>query len=163
MIRHHHSLFSEAIDAGFIGGGAVAVWFFIRDLAGGRPLATPSVLGQLFLLGEPHPVARFDFGAVILYTGVHFVLFVLFGLVLAVLVRLAVHQPLVRFALMMLCVAFELFFYGLINAVSVEVGAFFPLWSVASANLLALTAMGWYFWRKHPALRRALAREPLGA
>ncbi|HUL69017.1 MAG TPA: hypothetical protein VLT17_02130 [Gemmatimonadales bacterium] len=163
MIRHHHSLLSEAIDAGFIGGITVAAWFFLRDLVGGRPLATPSLLGQLFLLGEAHPVPRFDFGAVILYTGAHFVLFVLFGLVLAVMVRLAVQQPLMRFALLMLCVAFELFFYVLINAISVEVGAFFPLWSVASANLLALGAMGWYFWRKHPALRRALTREPLGA
>jgi hypothetical protein len=162
-MTHHHSQFGEGVDAGFLGGVAVASWFFLRDLLAGHPLVTPSILGQVFLLGEEHPAMTPLFGPIVMYTVVHFVAFALFGVLVAWLVRLAVNQPVFRFALVMLFVTFEVFFYVVIHAVSDAVGALFPFWLVASANLLAAAVMGAYFWRKHPALRRALKREPLGA
>jgi len=164
MMRERHALLSEATDAGFIGATAVAIWFLIRDLLAGHPLRTPSVLGQLFLLGERQPDAEgLVFGAVVLYTGVHFIVFVLFALVVTWLVRLAVDQPVVRFALLVLFVAFEFCFYVVVNVVSSEVGALFPIWTVVAANLLAAAAMAAYFWRRYPELGGILRKEPLGA
>ena len=163
-MERKHSIFSEATDAGFLGGAAVAVWFLVHDSLRGRPLLTPSVLGQLFLLGNDHPVTTsIDFGAMIMYTVVHFVAFLLFGLLLALLFRMCVAQPVVRFALLVVFAVFEFCFYVVVNVVSSEVGSLFPLWTVAGANLLAAIVMGTYFWLKYPELKQVLREEPLGA
>jgi hypothetical protein len=103
------------------------------------------------------------FGAVVLYTAFHFIAFVLFAFLAAALVRLAVDQPAVRFALLVLFVAFEFCFYVVVNVVSQEVGGLFPLWTVMAANLLAALAMAIYFWRRYPELGGILKQEPLGA
>jgi hypothetical protein len=164
MMRTQHRLFTEATDAGFIGGTTVAVWFLLRDLLVGHPLRTPSVLGQVFLLGESHPdVHSILFGAVVAYTAVHFILFVLFAMLLAVLIRLAVDQPVCRFAILVLFVVYEFCFYVVVHAVSDDLGALFPLWTVLAANLLATAAMGAYFWRRYPEFGGILKAEPLGA
>jgi glycopeptide antibiotics resistance protein len=164
MVPRQHSLLAEGTDAGLLGGSTVAVWFLIRDLLRGHPLATPSVLGQVLVFGEKSPVLQpLDFAAIILYTGAHFIVFVLFGLVAAWLVRLSAREPVFLFALLVLFVTFEVAFYVLINAVSSEVGDMFPLWSVGCANLFAAAVMAYYFWRKYPEIKQALAEEPLGA
>jgi hypothetical protein len=163
-MRERHAVFTEATDAGFIGASVVAIWFLVRDLLAGHPLRTPSVLGQLFLLGDPHPDTQaLVFGAIVLYTGVHFILFVLFAFLVALMVRRSVDQPAIRFALLVLFVAFEFCFYVIVNAVSEEVGSLFPLWTVVTANLLATAAMAAYFWRRYPELGDILRKEPLGA
>ena len=159
-----HSLLSEATDAGFLGAAAVALWFLVHDSLRGRPLLTPSVLGQLFLLGNPHPTTTsVDFGAMVMYTVVHFLAFLLFGLLLAWLVRLSVAQAVARFALLVLFAVFEFCFYVVLNVVSAEVGSLFPLWTVVGANLLATIVMGVYFWLRYPELKEVLRQEPLGA
>ena len=164
MDAPRHSILAEATDAGFLGGSAVAVWFLLRDLVHGHPLATPSVLGQVLLFGEKNPALDSpEFGAVVAYTAVHFVTFVVFAAVVAWLVRLADENAVCRFALVILFVAFELFFYVMINAISEGLGTLFPAFWVLSANLLAALVMGVYFWKKHPELKEALEREPLGA
>ena len=164
MIRHHHSLLQEGFDAGLLGGLTIALWFLLLDALAGHPLFTPSVLGQVVIFGQQSPnVNHLVPAAIAAYTAAHFVAFFLFGVMVTYLVHLSVRFPVVRFALLLLFATFEILFYGFINALSAEVGALFPLWSVLVANMLAAVVMGVYFWRKHPALRRALAREPLGA
>ena len=163
-MRAPHPIFTEALDAGFLGASAVALWFLVRDLIRGVPLLTPSVLGQLFLFGDPHPITGAPiFGAVILYTAVHFLLFVVFAAAVAWLVRLACQNTAFRFALLLLFVVFEFCFSVVIDVVSAEVGGLFPFWTVAGANLLAAAVMGAYFWRRYPELRRAMREAPLGA
>lgn len=41
---HRHDLRREGLVAG-------AIWFFLTDFAQGRPLSTPSILGQVILGG----------------------------------------------------------------------------------------------------------------
>lgn len=164
MISVKHGLLNEATDAGLLGGSAVALWFLVLDLLAGHPLRTPSVLGQVLLLGEQHPdVNNMVFGAVVLYTGFHFIVFLAFATIVALMVRLSVEQAVVRFALLVLFVAFELCFYVVIHTVSEEIGALFPLWTVLGANLLATAVMMAYFWRRYPELKNILRDEPLGA
>jgi len=164
MATSRHSVLSEGTDAGFLGGTVVAVWFLLRDLLLEKPLLTPSVLGQLVFFGNHTPNRQaIDFGATLLYTVFHFAIFVAFGLVVALLVRLAVEDALVRFALLVLFVVFEVFFYVVIRLVATEVGSLFPAFWVLSANLVAALVMGAYFWRRYPELRETLRHEPLGA
>jgi hypothetical protein len=143
---------------------AVALWFFALDLISGHPLRTPSVLGQVLLFGERSPdVVHPVFDALLVYTVFHFAVFVVFGIVMAWLVRLAVQHAIARFAVVILTVAFEVFFYGFISVLSTQLGGYFPAWTVLAANLLALVVMGIYFWRTHPSIRDSLHEEALGA
>jgi len=163
MLNHHHSLTGEGLDAGLLGGSAVALWFLLKDSLAGRPLLTPSLLGQLLILpGHAPTIWPADFGAVVTYTVVHFLAFVVFGLLASWLVRLADLHSMARFALVILFVVFEVAFYVLIQTIADSVGKYFPLFWVLTGNLLATAVMGRYFWQKHPALRRGLIREPLG-
>ncbi|MGH7590229.1 MAG: hypothetical protein ACREL2_02235 [Gemmatimonadales bacterium] len=164
MIHHRHSLVRESIVTGFLGALVVAVFFFVIDLLHGQPLATPSVLGQVILFHVRDPLVNvIDPAAVVGYTVLHFSAFILIGIIATWLVHVAIHNPLVRLALLMLVVAFEGFFAGITLMFSEATRQLFPLWSVLAANLLAAGVMGGYLWRHHPALKRAIDRLPLGA
>ena len=163
MPRHHHSLVREGFLCGIIGAAVVAVWFLIRDLLQGRPLSTPSVLGQVLLYRTSTPVlAPADPGPVLAYTLLHLGAFVVFGILLTQLIHLAMSSPLARFGLLVIAVCFELFFVFMTYAVFHQTSYLFPWWSVLAANTLSLTAMGIYLYRRHPGLRLQYQREPLG-
>jgi hypothetical protein len=164
MSRRHHSAWQEGMDAGIIGGLVVAVWFLALDLVAGRPFMTPSVLGQIVLFGEAEPqLTPPVFGAILLYTVVHFVLFALLGMVVARLVHLSVSSAFWRYGLLAIFVVFEFSFYSLMFLLFAATREIFPFWSVLIANTLAAIAMATYFWRTHPSLRRSLEEVPLGA
>jgi hypothetical protein len=158
-----HSVWNEGTDVGLIGGVAVAVWFLVLDLLAGRPLRTPSVLGQIVLFGNGRPdVVNIDLGAVLLYTVVHFAAFALFGVLLTKIVHLATENPVIRFALLMVFLVFELFFYGILALLSAGTQDLFPFWTVIGANTIAAVVMGLYLWRTHPAFRESCSSTPLG-
>ena len=154
----------EGTFVGVIGAGCVAFWFFVIDFLQGHPLRTPSVLGQVLLFGREHPkLNEIDFGAVVAYTAVHVGVFLAFGIGLVALTKWAARDAVVRYAVLQLFLAFEVFFYGLLWLVSETTRALFPLWTVLGANTLAAVAMGLNLWRQHPEFRRILRETPLGA
>jgi hypothetical protein len=161
--RHHHSLVREGFLSGIIGAAVVAVWFLVSDFVQGRPLSTPSVLGQVVLYQSATPtVSPAEPGPVLAYTLFHLGAFVIFGILLTQLVHLAMSSPLARFGLLVIAVCFELFFVFMTYAVFHETSYLFPWWSVLAANTLSLGAMGIYLYRRHPGLRLQYQREPLG-
>jgi hypothetical protein len=164
MTRHHHDLFREGLITGVVGAAAVAGWFLLTDLIQGRPLSTPSILGQVILYGNTAPVVSpAQWGPVVSYTLLHLGAFVLFGIMLTQLVHLAMSSPLARFGLMIVAVVFEVFFLIITYAVFNLTSSLFPWWSVLAANSLSLLAMGFYLQRSHPGLRHQYQKEPLGA
>jgi hypothetical protein len=164
MTRHHHDLLREGVITGALGASAVAGWFLLTDLVQGRPLSTPSVLGQVILFGITNPtVAPAQPGPVVAYTLLHIGVFVLFGIGVTQLMHLAMRTPLARFALMLVAVVFEVSFLALTFTLFAGTQYLFPWWSVLAANTLALFAMGWYLLPRHAVLRRQFGREPLGA
>ena len=163
MTRHHHSSPREGVATGVLGALAVAALVRLRDLTLGIPLLTPSVLGQIILQGARTPITdRALVGPALAYTGLHFAVFIVFGLLLAGLTRVATTQPPLRFAVIMLFIFFEFFFSGLSFMFFEATQALFPLALVLFANLLAGAVMAVYLWRHHPALRRAVHRDALG-
>ena len=142
----------------------MAVWFLALDLLRGRPLFTPSMLGQIVLLGRGSGASeQIQPDAVALYTIFHVVAFVLFGIGVTKLVHLAVNNPVIRFGLVMLFVAFEVFFWGFTYLFFEGTRGLFPRGSILGANTIAAVVMASYLWRRHPALRRALRHEVLGS
>ncbi len=163
-IRHRHDLLREGIFTGVLGAVAVAGWFLVIDAMQGRLLATPSVLGQVILFNKPNPVITpVQMGPVVAYTLLHVGAFIGFGIAITHLVHLAMYSPLVRFALMIVAVVFELFFFMVTYALFTGTSNHFPWWSVLGANTLSLLAMSFYLMRRHPGLKRQYQREPLGA
>ena len=164
MAERSHSIPAEGTDVGIIGGLAVALWFLILDTIAGRPLLTPSLLGQVVLMGDPTPDTRtIIFGAILLYTAFHFIVFALLGMGLVAVVHWGIENPVVRYALLPIFLAFEVIFYGLLEMLSESTGELFPFWAVVSANTLAAVSMGLYLWIRHPALRSSIRDTPLGA
>jgi hypothetical protein len=76
------------IEAGLLGGAAVAIIFFARDMLEGAPMRTPSVLGTLMLEGpEAAMTVTSAAGPAIAYNAVHFAVWVLAGSIGHLLMR----------------------------------------------------------------------------
>lgn len=163
MAERSHSIGAEGTDVGIIGGLAVALWFLLLDTIAGQPLRCPSLLGQVVLMGDATPdTGNIVFGAVLLYTAFHFIVFAFLGMGLVALVHWGTENSVVRYALLPVFLAFEVLFYGLLEVLSEGTGALFPFWAVVSANTLAAVSMGLYLWYRHPAFRRSIQETPLG-
>jgi hypothetical protein len=157
MRRETHSVVREGLIAGFLGATAVAVWFFVIDLIGGRPLFTPGTLGEglLSVFGRSPESPAMN---VIAYTIFHYAAFTLVGILAVILVHAGERLPSVLAGSMILFVAFELGFYGLVALLRETVLGNFAWYQILAGNLLAAALMGTYLWRAHPALREGLVR-----
>ena len=163
MSDSRHSVVTEGADIGIVGGLVVAAWFLVLDVLAGQPLQTPSVLGQIFLFGDATPdTGRLVFGAIVLYTAFHFLAFAVAGVGLVGLVHLAIGNPVARYALLPVFLAFQVMFYGLLEAFSERTNELFPFWAVIVANTLAAMVMGYFLWVRHPDLRRSIRETPFG-
>jgi len=159
-----HSTIREGTVTGVIGAVILAVWYFITDAAAGAPLHTPNMLGRmLFGAGLRPSVGRIDTGAVIGYTLVHFAVFILIGIGLALLVHLATRTTSLRMGVWFgLLIAFA-FFAGHVYMLGLASGERIAPWSVIAGSLLAVLGMAGYLWRGHPRLSRSFREEPLGS
>ncbi len=158
-----HSILGEGSTVGIIGAVIVALWFLLLDLVDHRPFYTPSILGQVILLGRENPATGLVPEAIALYSFVHFAAFVVFGIVTVQLVHMATRQSFFRFALLLLFVGFEFFFYGFTYIFFAGTRGLFPWWSILAANTLAAIGMGLYIIRSHPGLKESWDHQPLGA
>lgn len=164
IVEQQEPVGEEGTWVGLIGAGVVAIWFLIRDVIAGHPLRTPSILGQVLLMGKTSPnVDQLDFAGIILYTAAHVFVFLLLGMALAHLIRWSVKNHFVRYALLQVFLAFELFFCVVLLVFREETRSLFPLSNVLVANTLAAIAIGFYLWRHHPDLRESMRQTPLGA
>jgi len=109
----------EGVMGGTIGAVAIAVWFLCIDVSMGQPFRTPALLGATLFEGLKDPAALHPTVRVVLeYTLVHWVAFVAFGLVAAVLLAAADRDPRLLFVVFMLFCCFEVFALGLISVLA---------------------------------------------
>jgi ABC-type Fe3+-siderophore transport system permease subunit len=162
MLERHRTL-REGVISGFLGATAVAVWFLVLDTASGRPLATPTMLGQsvasFFGEGEGASALTYVLG----YTMYHYAAFALVGIVISAIVNNAEREPSMLIGLMFLFVAFEVGWYGFTALLSrSEYFGALAWYQVMVANLVAALTIGLYMWRSHPALLGRFAHELAG-
>lgn len=153
-----HSVLREGFIAGFIGATAVAIWFLVVDMIAGRPFATPAFLGRALtsVLG-PIPEGEGPVLHIVLYTLFHYAAFTAVGIVAVIAVHWAETEPTVLAGFLILFVAMELAFYGLVALLSdPQVYGALAWYQVGAANLISAFLMGVYLWRTHPALRKEL-------
>jgi hypothetical protein len=151
------SVLREGIVAGVIGAAVVAIWFFVFDLLRGRPFLTPSLLGSFVFFGVNTPAGvTASPGPILGYTVLHGLAFVAFGIVAATMMAMSEREPSLFIAFVILFVAFEVFFFGVLSIVGSAMQAALVWWAVLVGNLLASIAMLWFFFRAHRALPRTL-------
>lgn len=148
------AVLKEGLVAGLIGAAAVALWFLVLDFGTGEPLRTPLLLGtRLFGDGQPPMVT------VALYSVAHGLAFSIFGVVAALLINGAESQPLLVLGLAILFTAFEVFFFAAIVIAAKWMLDELTGWAIFLGNVLAATAMLWYFFTQH----RSLAARLVGS
>jgi len=140
----------EGVVAGLIGAAVVALWFLAIDAIQGEPLRTPKLLGAAMLRQTG------ALPAVLGYTAVHGLAFVVVGIVGAALIAGAERQPLFVFALVIFFTAFEVFFFGAVVILAKWVLDELAGWTVFVGNLLAAAGMLGYFFTGHRGLARRL-------
>ncbi len=156
-----HQIVREGLVAGLVAGVAVAMWFFVIDAAQGRLFFTPGALGSALFLGATDIASiEVNVWTVLGYSLFHFAAFFAVGLIASAFAWQAEDTPPLILAAVLLFVAFEAFFLGLLAVVAEFLLGPLAWWSIALGNLLAVVAMGTYLWIKHPKLRQALAQDP---
>ncbi|MDF1505659.1 hypothetical protein [Roseisolibacter sp. H3M3-2] len=159
-------LLADGLLAGVIGATVIAVWFLIVDAADGRPFFTPTTLGAALVGAAPSEAGRPSAASLVLaYTVFHYGAFVLVGLAAALLVSLAEREPSVLLGFVLLFAVAEVGIYALVAILDVASPFGAHAWlALMIGNLLAVLAMGAFFWRRRSGLgaqfRRALEREP---
>ena len=140
----------EGIAAGLAGAGAVALWFFVRDLLIGEPLRTPALLGAALFGGMREPSeAAITTALVLKYSVVHVGVFALFGWALAALLALSDREPRVRLAVFMLFCCWQVVTLLGLTGFASWLHEPLPWWSIFGANLVAAVAMLAVYARHH--------------
>jgi hypothetical protein len=162
MLAEHRTL-REGMITGLIGASAVAVWFLVIDLIGGRLLFTPAALGSALFLGA-RGVAEVEISLAVIvgYTLVHVTAFILVGCAAALVAAKAEQETaVILLGAILVFVTFEAFFVGMLAIISNWLVTELSVWSIALANVVAVLSMGGYLYVKHPALVHDLQHRDL--
>ena len=150
----------NGILAGILGATVVALWFLVLDmLTRGMPFYTPSVLGSIIFAGkDASQITGMNGAAVFAYTGLHGILFLGAGTLLAWMFLQFERNPQVGMILLLLFVMFEAILWGvgvsIIPALAGAVGA----WAIMVANIASAVAMFAFLLQRHPGATESLRR-----
>jgi hypothetical protein len=150
----------DGLFTGMLGALAVATWFLILDIAGGRPFYTPALLGSVLLHGSqaassPIAIAPLEIAA---YTAFHFVSFVLVGVAFSWMMTLFDRFPIIFFVLLVMFLCLMIGIFGIDAALGASLVGRLRAWTVVVANLLAAAVMAIYQWRRHPGAMHGVER-----
>jgi hypothetical protein len=164
MNNQDHSTWREGVLTGLVGGGVVAIWYLVYDLARGQVGSTPNVLGQVFVGRDTTPAVRTIMPqAVAEYSVLHFAVFLLLGIGLVWLTHLASRDPSLRMGVWLGLVIAFLFFLGHLFMLFSATDQRFPWWPSLIGSVLGIGSMAWFLWRRHPRLRGSFHESALGS
>ncbi len=155
---HAGEILLDGLFTGMLGALAVALWFLLVDVAAGRALYTPALLGTVLLHGGAVAAQGVNVAPleVVAYTAFHFLVFIVFGIGLSYLMTLFEQFPIVGFLLLVLFLSLQLLFFVLDLALGAQLIGRLRAWTVVVGNLLAAGVMAWYLWKRHPMIRQGL-------
>ena len=140
----------EGIRVGLAGAAAVAVWFFLYDLATATAFRTPALLGAALFEGLRDPAGLvITPGLVLKYTAVHGLAFLVFGVAVAGLFALADRDRPMIFGVFMLFCCFEVaVFLAMATLGSWLLDTLQP-WAILGGNFVAALLMLGILFRDH--------------
>ena len=132
--RRFTGIVSRGVAAGLVGATTMALWFLIVDSPEGEPFRTPNFVAGSLLGIES---MEMGFGTILLYTFIHYGVFVAVGLVMSwVLWHVETASP-VLLGLVLGFLLFDLVFYGSVMITGVNVVQQLGWPEVLVGNLLA--------------------------
>lgn len=141
----------DGILTGIVGAAVVAIWFLILDTARGQMFFTPSLLGSVIFLGQsPDQVVSINPYIIFAYTGLHGVLFLIAGLIIARMFALFEHNPQFGIVILLLFILFEAILFSAAAAVFPNLIGTLGALAVGCGNLFAAIAMFAFLIRRHP-------------
>ena len=151
-------ILTQGMVAGGIGYLAVAAFMLAADLLQGHAaFHTPALLGNLFFYGLQDPSgSRIWPGPVFAYNGLHLVLFLGLGLMMAWLADLSERGPQFWYIALTLYLVVIFHMVAFAFGATQRLGPSFSPWIALGAGVFAAVAMATYLLRAHPALRREL-------
>jgi hypothetical protein len=148
-----HPVLLEGLGTGLVGAGAVALWFLIVDVMTGIPFETPAALGSALFLGAAGPgEVQLNLALIGAYSVVHVAAFWAVGTLFAGVVGQLERVPSLWLMVLLGFIVVEGLFVGATLALSSWVLGALTWWAVGIGNVVAVAAMGWYLWQRHPAL-----------
>lgn len=154
-IEDGHNPVREGIIAGLLSATVIVVWLGLVDMIGAHPFFTPTVLGRglYSVFGGLRPTDTPGM-YIALYTVFHYIAFCVIGIIVATIVHGARRSPGVMAGFLVVFVIFEMGFYGLAAALSVDSQLAGLAWyQIGAANLIAAAVMFYYMWARHPELK----------
>ncbi|MEE8251056.1 MAG: hypothetical protein V3R24_04910 [Gemmatimonadales bacterium] len=162
MFLKGYPLLTKGIVTGLIGAAAVALWFFLLDIAVARPFYTPGALGSALLLGVSDTAEiQINAGVVIAYTVVHLAAFAFVGTGFVWLAERLIRSPGIWLIVLMSFIVLEGLFIATAGSLSEWVMEELAWWAIVVGNLIAVAVMGLHVWNTHPELRKKLLEEPV--
>ena len=141
--------------AGLIGTAVVAILFAVLNLIRGQPiLGTAAALGST-VFGIP---AADMVPAAIAYNGLHVTVAVLAGIGASFLMMEMEIHPFAWYAAFFAYVAALLVGFVVVGMLAVDVAGATGWVEIMAANVLAAVSMGWFLWKAHPDLKKALTQ-----
>ncbi len=157
-----HALIPRGIVNGMIGAAVVAAWFFMLDLANGRPLYTPAALGSaLFLNAQSEAEIRMTFGVIAGFTALHVAMFCALGVLLVGVADYLERKPSRILMVGMAAIVLDGVMVPTLALTAAWVLGALGIWAVVVANILSVGAMVLHAWRTHPVLRDRLEHAPV--
>jgi hypothetical protein len=150
----------DGLFTGMIGALGVALWFLVLDIAAGRPLYTPALLGDVLLHGSQSAAREVTIAPlqVAAYTAFHFVAFIAVGIVLSYMMSLFDRFPIMFFVLLVLFLFLQVGFFFMDLALGAQLLGRLQPWTVLVANVIAAAGMAFYQWKRHPSAIRGIER-----
>lgn len=156
----------EGLVVGLAAYASVAVFYAAFDVFAARgALYTVNLLGKAVFRGVRDPAilqlpVPLDPTAVFWYNGLHLVISLAIGLIVASLVARAERHPLqARLVLFTIVAGFLITILG-VGLLTGPMRPVLPWWSIVLANALAVVLAGSYLLRKHPGILRRLVPLP---
>jgi hypothetical protein len=139
---------------GVVGAATVAFWFFLVDIAAGRPFYTPAALGAALLLGVDRAGdVSVSPGIVGAYTVLHVLGFAVVGMALVWLAGRIEREPGFWLLSLMGFIVLEAMFIGVAGSLSSWILGAIGWVALGMGNLVAMGAMGGWLIRVRPGLR----------
>jgi hypothetical protein len=154
-------ILTQGFVAGLIGYAAVALFFVLVNIVGGRsPFHTAAALGAVLFYGLEDPARLvIEPGPVFAYNGFHLILSVVVGTVGAWLVFETERHHFMWYFVFMIFLAGFVYSVTAIGIIAAEIANVVPWWSVVAANVVWVIALGSYLWFQHRGLVAAIRAE----
>jgi hypothetical protein len=157
-----YPLMARGLGTGMVGAAAVAVWFFVLDLATSRPFHTPAALGSALLVGATSPAEiQVSWATIGAYTVVHLAAFAVVGVAFTWVARRLEQMPSWWLLALMAFIVLEGLFVATVGIVSAWVLGAIGWWAVAVGNLVGVGAMAKWVLAARPELQKRLFQEPV--